>query len=248
MLKLLSMALISIFVVNCASVHSGHMAKDEKGKSSSQGGLSVSGLENSSLSSKYFLALDFTIENSTADWIVVEEASLTFLNSDLTSKMIVPVGKDLSAWAEAAQQNAEINSYNTAMILGAVAGAGAIGSRASDAGVAKASTLALIGAGSAMTVNSINQNMNDVERAKILPESHLYAGNFAVPPGLHAKKWVTLYTKEPSSIPYLREVELNVKVKNGQNYKFKIPFRRGLVPSDFQSSHPENDPANRIRR
>lgn len=231
----------AFLMIGCASVHSGNMAKDEKGMASTQGGLSVSGIENSNLSSKYFLALDFTIENSTADWIVVEDASLSFVNSDLTSKMMVPVGKDLTVWAEAAQQNAAISSYNTAMVLGVIAGAGAIGSRASDANMSKASSLALVGAGAGLTVNSINQNLNELERARIVPESHLYSGSFVVPPGLHAKKWVTLYNKEPLGIPYLKEVELNIKVKSGQNYKFKIPFRRKLNTSSFQTGHPEND-------
>ncbi len=231
---------LSFLFLGCASIHSGNMSKDEKGQVLKKGGMSVSGLENNALASTHFLPIDVTVENNTNEWIVITNASVSFGSEEVTSKMLVPVGRDLVTWAEAAQQNAAISAYNTSLLLGAVAAAGAVGTRSGDSGLASASALALAGGGVGLTAVAINDKLGSIEKARVLPDTHLYSGTFAVPPGLHVKRWAVFYVKEPLKIPYQKEMTVNLKTKSGETFSFNVPFRRLLVSSNFQNLHPDN--------
>lgn len=233
---------LSCVVLGCANIHNGNFEKDEKGKETVKGGLKVSALENTSLSSKHFLPMDFTIENTTDEWIVIESAKLTFNDQATTANFIVPVGRDLLAWSDAARQNAAISSYNTALALSAVTLAGAaVAGGSSDKNVAQAGALGAVGAGTALTAVEISEYKGKLEKARVVPETHLYGDAFSIPPGLHAKKWVVFSVKEPLKIPYVREATLSLKLKGKEEINYKIPFRRTMLISPFQSGHPELD-------
>lgn len=68
-------ALPLLLQVACATIHNGAFA-EEGGEITEKQGLRVSGSESTALSSKHFLPLDFTIENMTDHWIVIESAAL----------------------------------------------------------------------------------------------------------------------------------------------------------------------------
>ncbi len=176
-----------LFHLGCASIHGGaNYAKNEKGESIKKGGLIASGIENKRLGSKYFLALDFTFENTTEDWMQVVSARVTFGKSSIDDAMKVPVGQDLNAWVTAAHEKAAISDYNSSLIASAVMGVGAAAMSSKDTN--ELGKLAVIGGGSALTIQSLNNNYDSLQKAKILPETHLYSSGFVIPPGLHTKK------------------------------------------------------------
>lgn len=227
-----------LLAASCASIHNGNYAKDEKGESIKKGNLIVSGIENTSLTSKYFLPLDFTFENLTNEFITVTAVKVEFKEAKANASMSVPMGSQLVAWSKAAQQNAAISDYNTSIVLGSIAAAGALGAQGNGS-AANASAIAGAAAFAGLSIQEINNNLSTLEKAKVLPETHIYSGDFVIPPGLHAKKWIAFYAKEPLSFPYVREVLVTVTTSKGDSHSFKIPFRRAMG-SGFQSGHPDN--------
>lgn len=233
--------LLALVLVGCASIHNGNYAKNEKGESIKKGNLIVSGIENSSLSSQYFLPIDFTFENLTNEFVTITAVKVEFKETEANAQMSVPMGSELVAWSKAAQQNAAISDYNTALVLGSIAVAGAVGAQ-SNSSAGNAAAIAGATAFVGLSVQEINNNLSALEKAKILPETHIYSGDFVIPPGLHSKKWIAFYAKDPLKFPYLREVNVTVSTSKGDSHSFKIPFRKAINTSSFQGRHPSQQP------
>lgn len=218
-----------ILLSACASIRSGKYAEPEaKGqdKHASTSGVVISGAENASLSSTHFAEVDFTFENKSADWIRIKSVTLDFGDPALNEAVKLPVGNDLIAWAKAAEQNKAISDYNTAMVLGSVAAVGSVAAMTSrDQGVQSAGALAALGATGGLAVSSIRDERRKVELAKVVPPDHILSDGFVNPPGLHAKKWVAFYTRDPKALPRIKYVAIAYTLENGQTERAHLDFR-----------------------
>ncbi len=248
-MKLLGLCLLSFSLLSgCATVHSGKYAiEDTKKKGASKSGVArrpivISGEENRALSSEHFTSFDLTFENTTSKWIRIKEAYVDFGSAEANEKVRVVVGSDLQAWSEAAQMQAAINSYNTSMIMGAVAAAGAVAATASsDPKVRTLGGLAAVGGGTALSVSAIKDRLSDIRKLSLVPDTHLYSPNFIVPPKLFTKKWFAIYTEDSFAIPYIQQIVVNYVTESGQTETATIPIRTYKNPSDWQEKHPEID-------
>lgn len=248
-----------VLVTGCASVHQGNFATsidgddtgpENKSKTTALG-LMVSGAEDSSLSSKYFGHIQLTFENKSNHWVHIKKVTVQFEDESVNQKTVIPVGGDLTSWAEAAQNAKAIRDYNTSLLLSSVAAVGgAAMSRGGTTG--QVGALALIGSGTALTVKGVMDIKSDIELAKVVPSSHLLSPEFIIPPGLATKKWVTFFTSEPLSLPYLEEIKISYITAEGKSEKLLLKFRdKARTGSQWQANHPvykQNQPKDPMSR
>lgn len=234
-------------LTGCASIHSGKYAEEGFSKSKTGGkviggrnGLIVSGEENQQLASEHFAAFDFAFENTTSKWIRIKSASIDFGDAAVNDKVKIIVGRDLVAWSEASAREAAISSHNTAVVLGAIAAVGAATAMSSqDPNVAKAGAYTFLGSSAALSVTGMLQRRSEVEKARVVPESHLYSQDFIVPPKLHTKKWVAIYTEEPFAIPFIQKIIIRYQLETGETDTATIPFRDFTRATRWQKGHPD---------
>lgn len=240
--------LILVALLNgCASIHSGQYAQpiDSLGNAtvtknhSTNLGLIVSGQENEKYSNRFFGNIDLTFENTSSKFIRIKSVKLEFNDPKITQSVKIPVGADLVAWSEATQQRNAIRDMNTAMALGAVAAiGGATASLASDSNLrATGATLGAAAAGG-LTMKALNSSVSQVELARLVPKTHILADDFVVPPGLHTKKWVTLYLPNPEETPFVQEMYISYTTDDGKSEKVLLPLRDKRTRSEWQAKHP----------
>lgn len=224
----ISTLLASMLLASCANLHNGNFASPEGSDSSrkSTSGIVISGIENDDLSSEYFGEIDFTFENTTADWVRIKNITIDFDDPTINKAVRVPVGSDLISWAKAAEQDKQIRDYNTSLVLGSVMTVGAFAAGAShNPGVRGLGADALIGSAGGLTLMGLREERENAELAKLVPPSHLMSDDFVIPPGLHTKKWLALYTKDPHSIPFISTVTISYSLENGKTERAKLKFR-----------------------
>ncbi len=203
-------------------------------------GLLVSGSENTSLASAYFTMVDFTFENKGAEWLRIKKVAIDFGSPVSNADVRFPVGQDLLDWAESAQQIKAIRDYNMQMALGAAAGAGIAMSGSGSSSGRNAGLATTAGAGMVLAASNISEKLDSIQRARVVPEGHLLSGPFAVPPGLHKQKWLTLYVQKPDAIPFLKKIALTFTYENGATESVLLRLRNPLTSTSvFQKKHPE---------
>jgi hypothetical protein len=247
----LSIVTMTMSLAGCASLHPGKYAqplssgerssfaaKVATAKKPTPSGLLVSGEENVALSSEYFTALDLSFENTTSEWLRIKKADLDFGDDVLNKEIVFPAGNDLAEWAESAQRRKAIRDQNAQMILSAVMAAGAtVALTSSDPRTQGAgAAVSLAGAG-ALTVNSIKNRNNAIQYASLVPKSHLLSSDFVVPPGMTVKKWIAVYTKNPTAIPYASKAMIKLTYDSGKEEFLMLPFRKGIESSEWQRRH-----------
>lgn len=251
----LTYAAAILILSGCASVHNGNYAQVEnssktKSKNESQrtsSGLIISGQEIKDLSSKFIAQLDFTFENKSNKWIRINQIKLDFGSNEANDKISFPVGTDLNAWASSAQQTQAIKNYNFNMAMKTVAALGVTSAISSGNNQNQhiAGLLTSLGASSALTAKAAQAQLNQVQLANLVPESHLLSGNLVIPPGLHTKKWIAVYTATPYDMPYIDTVIFEITSSDGSIEKLKLPFRvSGMSKSEWQKDYPV-DTSNR---
>lgn len=239
---------IAIYLQGCASIHSGQFAQPvdsagvaEKTIGHSTGlGLIVSGKENENFSNRFFGNIDLTFENTSSKWIRIKKVVLEFSDPKINQAVRIPVGADLVAWSEATQQRNAVRDANTALALGTIAAIGAgTAALANDNNVrAAGATLGAVGAGG-LSIHGIRAVNSQLELARFVPKSHILSDDFVVPPGLHAKKWVTLYVPEPEKIPFVQELYISYTTDDGKTEKVLLPLRDKKTRSEWQAKHPD---------
>lgn len=233
---------LSFLACSCASIRGSHLAIPEQSvdQEVSQKGLIISSTEMRDLGSEHFVNIDLTLENKTNNYMNVKNVYLDFGNPDRNSQFKIISGQELVAWADAARQNVSINNHNASIILASVALAGL----AVTAGSGDNTGLAIAGATTAVgatTVDAVRGVRNEVrtaasaqmypnanDRGQAVPESHLYSGNFTVPPGLHSKKWVTIFSSNQIQLKKLRNAKMVVEYEDGQKENFNLKFREAI--------------------
>jgi hypothetical protein len=232
---------LSLLVSACASVRGSNVAQPEQSadETTSQKGLIVSGTEMSILGSKHFINLDFSIENGTNKYINIKKISLDFGSPEMNSQFQIVTGKDLLSWADATQQNVDINNHNVNMILTSVYLAGiTVAATSNNEAVAIAGLATSTGALAVGEIRDFRNHIQNLERSQLYPNnaertitvpySHLAAGNFSVPPALHTKKWVTLYAQNAEMINKVKGARMIIEYGDGQKENFKLNWRRSI--------------------
>jgi len=233
--------LLLVILTSCASIHDGHYAKEigengkvKKGKVT-KSGIIVSGSEVTEMASNYFTQLDFTFENTTNKWIKVDKINISYENKKLDKLIKVPIGEKLSLWGKAAQQNKAIADHNFSMVMAGVVGAAAVAGGFSQNIKTQKASLGLIGASSgALAYNDIKNKLNSLQLSKIVPESHLLKVPLYIPPGLHTKKWITIYLQDPYNSPYMDRVKISYRINGEKKESILIKLRRENTHSKFQ--------------
>ena len=211
--------LLVLFGTGCATVHTGHKIE--------HGGLTVSATFNDKMSSDHFELLELTFENRSNEWITLKQPSLDFGDA-MNSAIVIPGGPKIMLWAEAATNAENLREYNRQLMWGTAAVAGAVAAGVSSQNDAlRAAGLGTMAAGlTVLTVKSIEKERDKVMRAGLFPSSHLYAGDFEVPPGLFLRRWVLLQAKKSDSLAAIRTVNLKYTL-GAQQWQVPLTLRGG---------------------
>ncbi len=233
-----------ILLSGCATVQSSHVATPSK---SSRGdlkdaatklGVIVSGEEDASLASGHFGFMNFTFENESDSWITIKKVNIDFEDPILNKEVGFPVGSQIGAWAKAVQEKNAVMASNSAMVFGAIALAGGVTSAvAGDRDVRTAGAIGAVGATTMMTASAISAAANHDKLSRAVPESHLLSGTFDIPPGLHTKKFLLIYTKRPYAIPFVEYMTIHYETSDGKSETVTLPFRRRSFASNWQAFH-----------
>ena len=225
--------LIAFALGGCATVNSGAygVSVDEQGRPLPQSGPGeprVSAGELTDLSSPHFGALEVTFENRGHEWIRIHGVELDFGSQSVNENMFVPAGPDLDSWREAtSMRNAirEVNQETTLELiaLGAVALTAFSGRGSPGAVVGGTAAIASL---TALTARQVAGVVQESERVKLFPSSHLLGGPFGVPPGLFVKRWVVLNSRGPASSQCVRWLELKFMTESSGPRRVRLTVDR----------------------
>jgi hypothetical protein len=195
--------LSTLGAVGCASVGNQYVATpvDQRSRSEAErSGLRLSAEETPELSSPYFGVIQLTVENRGAEFLRVDAVSLDFGGPEHNRHLSVPLGADLASWAAATAQRSAIRQYNTQLALGTLALFGAVASAVGDAhgqpGIAALGAGTSLLALTALTVSELDAHRQELQTRGLLPDGHLLAVPFSVPPALFATKWIVLRSND----------------------------------------------------
>jgi hypothetical protein len=239
--------LLLLTLVGCASIHEGEYAKeiDKDGKvikgKVTRSGIVVSGSEVTHMASKHFTQLDFTFENTTSKWIEVDNITISYMNKKLNKLVKVPLGQKLGIWAKAAQQNASISDHNFNTVMAGIAGVAAIGGSFSKSRSTRQLALGLVSAsGGALAYSEIKNKLNTLQLSQIVPEAHLLNMPLYIPPGLHTKKWITIYLEDPYNAPYMDKVKVSYRINSKVKESILLELRSDNTGSRFQQRYQDH--------
>lgn len=199
-------------------------------------GLLVSGEELASYSSRHFGLIEVTFENFTNEWLHVDQLALDFGGAERNAGVFLPEGADLIAWHDATVNRNDIRDTNAATALGALLALGTIVTLAGRASghreAAAAGGVVALGAATTAAIGDVGARIDRAGRVRLLPETHLLAVPFAIPPGLFAKRWVLLNTRS-SATPCIASMLIDYHVEPGDE-RVRLPLRRGAALSEWQ--------------
>jgi len=227
-------ALLGACLWSCASIQNGYLARplDERGQLSSQrqtpSGLVISGEERAIYASRNFGFVEVTLENTSADWVRVQELQLDFGDAVRDEGVFMPGGDDVNAWYFATVQRNDIRDTNEAHALAALlligSAVGKVAAASDEPALAGAGTALALGASTAALAGAVDSDVQAAEQVQPLPGAHLLRVPFAVPPGLFAKKWVLLNTRP--DVPCITAMRISMVLEGGEREQVLLPFRR----------------------
>ncbi|MGK5092534.1 hypothetical protein WDW89_11045 [Deltaproteobacteria bacterium TL4] len=225
--------LIILINYGCAKIHSGNIAtpvRSESNVPSQQGamGLIVSGEENNNLSSPYFGVIDFTFENTSQGWIKLSQVKVYFENDTINENVQFTSGKELKVWMESTQKKVVMDLHNKQVAYGSIAGVGlGLAATGDDPQTRNMGLAMYLGTFAALAVDSFQDQASGLEQTKVFPQTHLFAKDFMIPPGLFIKKWVVLNSKNHSKTGYIHTLYLEYETSSGERATLKLEFRNG---------------------
>ena len=212
------------------------VAGEDEGKTKT--GLVISGDEADSISTEYFGTVEFVFRNTTDEWIRVKNLKISFGDENIDKNVLVPVGQDLYEWQKAFTKQLAIDYRNKSRFLATAAFiSGAVTAATSDSKEANRAAAVFGTAVAAMAINDINSaaKMENMA-ATAYPEDHLLGGNFAVPPGLFANKFIVLNSRKNSEIGYLSKIIIEYETESGIKDKVVLQFRKNPYQTGDYSS------------
>lgn len=208
-------------------------------KNITKSGIEINAKENSSLATNYFGVIDFEFNNTTQDWIRMKQVK-AFFNDDKKDRNInFTSGRDLAIWAQATEKVKAIEAQKAKIVLGIIAGLGAgIAGLSSDTNIKALGTISTIGALSSLSIMEFNKRYDQVEKAKIFPENHIFASEFVIPPGLYVKRFLVLNSRNHKDIGYINKIFLEVQVEEYEPETIELMFR-GFKPEKRDDARSE---------
>lgn len=219
----LLLLIIVLVHFGCASYQAGNYAEIISGNHPSD--VPITGKLDSTLTTKHYAVINFSFGNGSREWLRIKKVRLDFKNKELNKKVNIVFGQDIITWAEAIRHKVAIDQWNKEVIWGSIALAGAVTAAAS--GSSSDSNLLYAGAGTytlasgVLVANGIIDKINDLERAKLFPKTHLYQP-FSVPAGLFTNRWVLLQV-DRDDIP--SEIYFDVEYLNGEKVKYRVRIK-----------------------
>jgi hypothetical protein len=227
-------ALLGACLCSCASIQNGYLARpiDEHGQLSperrTRSGLVISGEERQRYASRNFGFVEVTFENTSAEWVRVQELQLDFGDAVRDAGVFIPGGDDVNAWYVATVQRNDIRDTNDAHALGALLligeAVGRVAAASDKPAVAGAGVALSLGASTAALAEGVDRDARAAEEVHPLPGAHLLSVPFVVPPGLFAKKWVLLNTQP--GVPCITVMRISYVLEGGEREQVLLPLRR----------------------
>ena len=172
--------------------------------------LKVSVEKNSSLSTKNFWVLEYSIENTGSEYKRYDKINIT-IDKAIENEVKVVVGQDLVNWAEGIKNKIEKDNYNLNLFLGSMSTIAASSAAISkDPQYSKAAmTVAAAGYGT-LAVNQFIQirdgikNTNKSDTRGLIPGNHVLATPVSVPPNLFLKRFAVFYIPNKMSAAFYK--------------------------------------------
>jgi hypothetical protein len=224
MYKVLLMIVI-LFNAGCASYQSGKFASFIKGNHPPHTPITVE--VDELLSDNNYTVINFNFGNKSDQWLRVKSVRLNYKNVTEDKKINVVVGKDISTWYDAIKHKIAVDQWNESVAIGTLAVIGGvtsgIGAYKGNNSLTNLGAATYVGAVGISGFNTYADGLDDVNRAKILPKSHLYTP-FSVPLGLYAKKWILLQVKR-KHMP--RKLYFDVVYISGEKVEYAAQINLG---------------------
>jgi hypothetical protein len=193
LLKLLTVTFAATSL-SCATTHPGVVAKTGAAAGTVEPVI-MSIRDNTDLSDKHYMFLEYTIENKTEEWMNVQVTSVVI---DGTPTEILTDDK-LESWIEGAELKLAKAQYNTAMILGSMAAVGgAVAATSGHDGTAKAGAIAMgaaavgaVGTGIRRDQQKANSGKKGVNGTVQVPSTHILTP-FKVSPESYVRRWIVV--------------------------------------------------------
>jgi hypothetical protein len=196
-------------------------------KNITKSGIEITVKENLSMATNYFTVLDFVFDNTTQDWIRIKQVKAFFNDENKDKNISFTSGRDLAIWVQATQKMKEIEAQKAKIFLGIIGVLGAgIAGFSSGTNIKTLGTMTTVGAISSLSIMEFNKRYNEVEKAKIFPENHIFASEFIIPPGIYIKRFLVLNSRNHKETGFVRKIFLEILVEDQKAELIELSFRR----------------------
>jgi hypothetical protein len=210
-----------LLLVSCASYNPGKYADVTKGEHPAN--TPINAEIGSAYSYKPFTFINFTFGNRDTEWRRVKRVTVTNIGGEKDARIIV--GPDLVSWAQGTSRRARIDAHNTQVILGAVAGAFAIGAGVSsykgNSKLAGGLAAGALTAASIADINRIFSKIDSLELSRLVPPEHIYTP-FSIPPSLYLTKWLVVQMPKGKRVRFL---EFDVEYLSGKSASYRVELK-----------------------
>ena len=215
MIKALILSTV-LFLSACATTHSENVSVS----SLRDNDVKISIVNRHSLSDDYYLFLEYTFENRSADWVDIKVSSLGYSKGSTE----ILANDKLSSWIEGAELKLKKRNHNTAVLLASIAAVGGIaGGLSSDgniqvAGLAAAGGAAAVAGGIdlANATQQASSGIKGLNQTVEVPKTHILTP-FKVAPGSYVKRWVVIKKpKLPGRRNFIYTYDLFVTAKQNE--------------------------------
>lgn len=176
--------------------------------------LSATVSEHPDFSNDKIKMYQIAIKNLSNSWIDIDSVLL----EDTTGSAVVLVGPKMNSWIEASKLEKTVSDYNTSLLLGSLAIAGAVvgGTSGNDTTSTIGYSFAL-GALTAAGIKDFVQSKNKVEFLNSFPETHLFHP-FVIPSQKVIQRWIIVENPNFVNLKFV----LTSKVKEVGPLSFEI--------------------------
>lgn len=158
--------------------------------------------------SPLFAPITIRFSNPTQKWISISKLGLSFGDSGLDEQINIVTGAGLVSW-HAAMSNRIVEGNIRAHMFLTTLGVIGLGATASqNRSVQTIGATAALGAGGVLTAKNFGAAALNLKSEGLVPDNHLLAGDFLVPPGLFTDRWILFNSLDDGSLPYLSKFSL----------------------------------------
>jgi len=241
MSKFIAVMCLLLTSVGCVSTHPGTKAKSNLENDS----LIVSSHNNTTLTDKYYMFLEFTFENKSSEW---KDISVKRLGFDKTKTTEILVNDRLKAWIEGAELKLKKNDFNTSVVLGSIAAVGGVTGALSNNGNLQIAGLATFaGASAVATARQFGRDRLEAQsgvrrqadgQTVYVPSTYILTP-FKVAPGSYVKRWVVV--RKPKKVLISKKGSTQLKSISRRNKNLWAEENGELEQFDFPNMISEID-------